>query len=340
MSIRAPSIRLLVAFAAVYLIWGSTYFGMKVAVQTIPPILLGGIRFTLAGAALLALQAATGRVRAEWLTNARFWGAAALTGGLMLLGANGLLAWSLRSISSGTAAIVVAFTPVWLVLFDRIQRRQGAPPIRVIAGLAIGALGVALLAGVGPGSAKPSFEESVGIAIVTGSTLCWALGSILGRRTPGPPALLVGASMQMIAGGALMLLASAALAPWTPFSWSAVPWSGWIAVAYLAVAGSMLAYSAYVWLLRNTSAARVATYAYVNPLVAVLLGWLFLDEWPSTRLLVAGPLILAAVVLLQSVRERGAVRTVAHEHPEATEAESAPRAELTPRSTSRAGDAR
>jgi len=340
-TLRAHTLRLLLAFAAVYLVWGSTYLGMKIAVATLPPFVLGAIRFTLAGAALLAVQAVMGRVQLRWLGTWAYWRSAALTGGLMLVGANGLLAYSLRAIPTGTAALIVAITPVWLVVLDRMQMKRGSPPRRVIVGLILGAAGVAVLAGFGEQSLRPSLAETIGIGIALFSTLCWALGSILGRRTPQPSSLMVGAAMQMVAGGALMALIAVAMLPWTPVDWSGLSWHEWwaaawgpvtrrewVAVAYLAIAGSMIGFSAYVWLLQNTTAARAGTYAYVNPLVALLLGWLVLDERPSARIAIAGPLILLGVVLLQWHRREAAT----------TVAESA--GVVRPRSTSRPDDER
>lgn len=308
----AQTIRLIAAFAAVYIVWGSTYLAMKVAVASLPPFVLGAIRFIIAGSLLLLLLALFGRVRPEWLRNVRFWRSACLTGGLMLVAANSLLAYSLRVIPSGTAALVVAFTPVWIVLFDRLQLKRGRPPGRILLGLALGSTGVGVLAGFGEDQLRPTLRESAGIGMAVLSTLCWALGSILGRRTQQPRSLMVGAAMQMIAGGAMMTLLAIITAPWVPVdwrdmgwrewwnaAWAPVSWRAWTAVAYLAVAGSMIGFSAYVWLLQNTSAARAATYAYVNPLVAIAIGWIMLEERLTPRLLAAVPLILLGVVLLQ-----------------------------------------
>lgn len=310
---RTHTVRLIGAFAAVYLIWGSTYLGMKVAVEAIPPIPMGGIRFTSAGLVLLAILALCGRVEIAWMRSWRYWRSALLTGAMMLVGANALLAYSLRTIPTGTGALVVAFTPVWLVIFDWVQLRRGAPQFRVVIGLLLGAAGVGVLAGFAGGTNAPTRAESIGIGLATISTLCWALGSIIGRRTPQPRDVLVGASMQMIAGGALMVVLGVVLSPWNPVEWSQVGARHWGAVVYLAIAGSMIGFTAYVWLLQNTSAARASTYAYVNPLVAVILGWLILSEVPSSRVFIATPLILSGVVLLQWRSRRANAAAVAIE---------------------------
>ncbi|MBX3355294.1 MAG: EamA family transporter [Phycisphaeraceae bacterium] len=353
MQSKAHRVQLVAAFSAVYLIWGSTYLGMKIAIEAIPPLPMGAVRFTTAGVLLILVLVVAGRVDLAWLRSLRYWRSAALTGTLMLVGANALLAWSLHWIPSGTAALVVACTPVWLVLLDWLQTRRGAPGWRIVVGLIFGAAGVAALAGVGSGAMAGGSlsQESFGILVATGSTLCWALGSILGRRTPQPKDLLVGAGMQMIAGGLVMSALTLLLSPWWPVEWSAAGARQWSAIAYLTIAGSMVGFTAYVWLLQNTSAARVSTYAYVNPLVAVALGWLVLSETPSTRVLIAAPVILAGVILLQwPVRSRGAA-TVAvkpghsanadrRERDSTTGEQERTTVVVTPRSTSPGGDAR
>lgn len=357
---RGHTIRLIAAFAAVYLVWGSTYLAMKVAIRTLPPILMGAIRFTVAGLLLLLILALLGKVRAAWLANPSYWRSAALTGGLMLLGANGVLAYGLKLVTTGTSALVVACTSVWIVLFDRLQVRRGATSWRVIAGLALGVAGVAALAGIFTGASSTSVTppegwppgwpaQTIGVCVTLFSTVAWAAGSILGRRTPQPPKLLVGASMQMIAGGALMFVVSALLPfavpavglPWPTFEWRDVALKEWGAIAYLAAFGSMIAFTAYVWLMQNASAARVSTYAYVNPIVAVILGWLFISEEPTKEVIVAAPLILAGVVLLQWAPRRARAATVVEVPPGGERA--APTASplaATPRSTSPADGGR
>ncbi len=288
------------AFAAVYLLWGSTYLGMKVAIQSFPPLLVGGMRFSAAGLTLLLAQALLGKVEPAWLRSPRYWRSALLCGGLMLLVANGLLAASLHRVGTGTAALGVALTPVWLVLFDRWQTGRSHLAPKVLAGLVLGVLGVTLLSGAVTDPGRALGGEAIGMAMVVVSTLGWASGSILGRRVPQPRRTLVGTSMQMIAGGALMMGASFAFESWTLETLRQASLRGWLAVAYLAVAGSLLGFTAYVWLLKNAPAARVATYAYVNPLVALALGWWWLGEVPSRETWIAAPLILGGVVLLQS----------------------------------------
>lgn len=301
---------LVACFATVYVIWGSTYVGMKVAVQRIPPMLLGGGRFLLAGLCLMAIVAAFGGLKPAWLREWRYWRTAGLSGAFMMLGANGLLCASLqRQVPTGVAALIVGGTPIWMVTFDRLQTRRGLPTARVLLGMAIGLAGVGTL--VSASLAETSLRDHidpVGALMVLCSTALWGYGSLVGRPLPQPQNAFVGSAMQMIVGGTLMLAASAVLerGGWAPVA--EIPWNDkvWIAAAYLAFAGSLLGFSAYMWLIRNASAAAVATYAYVNPLVAVLLGWLMLGETIAARTAVAAALILGGVVLMQTGRRHDA----------------------------------
>ncbi|MFM7808143.1 MAG: EamA family transporter [Planctomycetota bacterium] len=307
---RHHTLLLVACFAAVYLIWGSTYVGMKVAVQRIPPMLLGGGRFLLAGLCLMAIVAAFGGLKLAWLREWRYWRTASLSGAFMMLGGNGLLCASLqRQVPSGVAALIVGGTPIWMVTFDRLQTRRGLPTARVIVGMAIGLAGVGTLvsASLADTSVRDHIDP-VGALMVLCSTALWGYGSIVGRPLPQPQNAFVGSAMQMIVGGMLMLAASAVVerGGWAPVAGIPRNDKVWIATAYLAFAGSLLGFSAYMWLIRNASAAAVATYAYVNPLVAVLLGWLILGETIAARTALAAALILGGVVLMQTGRRHDA----------------------------------
>jgi drug/metabolite transporter (DMT)-like permease len=294
---------------------------MKVAVQRIPPLLLGGGRFLLAGLCLLAIVALFGGLKTAWLREWRHWRTASLTGAFMMLGGNGLLCASLqRHVPSGVAALIVGGTPIWMVTFDRLQTRRGLPSMRVLVGMAIGLAGVGTLVSASLADTNVRDHiDPVGALMVLCSTALWGYGSIVGRPLPQPQNAFVGSAMQMIVGGLLMLAASAVFerGGWAPVA--DIPWNDqvWVAAAYLAFAGSLLGFSAYMWLIRNASAAAVATYAYVNPLVAVLLGWLMLGETIAARTAVAAALILGGVVLMQAGRKTGSgdhkARVVAEE---------------------------
>jgi drug/metabolite transporter (DMT)-like permease len=223
----------------------------------------------------------------------------------MMLGGNGLLCASLqRQVPTGVAALIVGGTPIWMVTFDRMQTKRGLPSLRVMIGMAIGLLGVATLVSGSLAETGAAHVDLIGVLMVLCSSVLWGAGSIVGRPMPQPQNPFVGSAMQMIVGGLLMLAASACVEQWAPVA--SIPWNdkAWLAAAYLATFGSLLGFSAYMWLIRNASAAAVATYAYVNPLVAMLLGWLLLGESPHGRTAFAAAFILGGVVLMQTGRRK------------------------------------
>lgn len=305
---------LAVCFAAVYLLWGSTFLGNKIALQRIPPMLLSGSRFALAGMCLLGIVLAVGRGETGSLRQWRYWRSAIIGGALLFLLANGLLSAGLaRPVPTGVAALIVGSTPITLVTMDRLQTGRGMPSPRVLAGMALGLLGIMVLVSGSLGQARAPQEataagsriggsELVGAVMILGSTLFWGAGTILGRAMPQPRNPMIGSAMQMIAGGAMLLAASAVAEPWAPVTEIPAADRTWLAVAFLVVGGSLGGFSAYMWLVRHTSAAAVATYAYVNPLVAMLLGWMFLGERLDSGTALAAALILGGVVLMQTAR--------------------------------------
>lgn len=292
---------LIACFSTVYLVWGSTFLGQKIAVAKIPPLLVSGSRFSFAGFVLLGILSALGKVEWKSLLHYRHWRTAAVTGFLMLFCANGLLSSALkREIPSGIAALIVGSTPMWMVTFDRMQTRRGVPSLRVMAGMLVGIAGVAtLVSGAIFSQVQSEHVDFLGAMMVLVSAIFWSGGSIVGRTMPQPREAMLGSAMQMIMGGAMLLLLSLIMDPWKPVA--QIPWNdpAWIAFGYLAIFGSLISFTAYMWLIHNTSAAAVATYAYVNPLVAMLLGWLMLDERLNPRTGFATLLILGGVVLLQ-----------------------------------------
>jgi drug/metabolite transporter (DMT)-like permease len=296
---------LVACFAAVYLLWGSTFLGNKVALQRIPPLLLSGFRFSLAGCCLLGIVAAARRLEPRDLAAWRHWRSAAITGGLLFLLANGLLSAGLaRPLPTGIAALIVGSTPISLVTMDRLQTRRGLPSNRVMTGMALGLLGVAtLVTGTLSGQDGSAPADLVAPVMVFLSTLFWGAGTILGRTMPQARNPMTASAMQMIVGGAMLLATSACTEAWRPVADIPATDRTWIAVAFLVLGGSLAGFSAYMWLVRHTSAAAIATYAYVNPLVAVLLGWLFLGERVHPQTALAATLILGGVVLMQTGRK-------------------------------------
>lgn len=281
------------ALAAVYVVWGSTYLAIRFAVETLPPFLMAGVRFTVAGLILYGWRRAVGFGR----PTAREWRAATVVGGLMLLCGNGGVVWAEQWIESGTAALIVASVPLWMVLMDWLRPGGRRPRATVWLGILVGLAGVGLLLGVpDPG---PNYLAG-GIVLVLAS-VAWAAGSLY-SRSASLPAPLLATGMQMLAGGGLLLLAGLVTGEASAVDPASFSTRSLLALLYLIVFGSLIGYSAYVWLLRVTPAAIASTYAYVNPLVAVLLGWLLAGEQMNARIILASLVIVGGVALITAVR--------------------------------------
>jgi len=281
------------ALATVYLVWGSTYLGIAVALETLPPLVLTASRFLLAGAVLylVATRAAGGRGggapgRTQWL-------AAGVTGVPLFLIGNGGVVWAQQTVASGIAALLIATVPLWIALLDRILF-GGRLSRQAVVGLVLGFGGIALL--VNPGG--PGEVEPLGGAILVLAALGWAFGSLLSRGAALPESALQTAAMQMLAGGAACAVAALVTGELGALRPADVSGRSIVAMLYLIVFGSFVAFSAYVWLLRAARTSLVATYAYVNPIVAVLLGSTVLGEEVTARTLAAGAIIVVAVALI------------------------------------------
>src|ERR1043166_9311468 len=294
---RAQRSRIILAFTAVYVLWGSTFLAMRFAVQSIPPFLMAGTRHSLAGLLMYAWVARRGAPRAS----AAQWRTAAVVRVLILCIGNGAGAWAEQKVPSGIAALLVATVPVWMVLVDWLRPRGAHPGTGVIAGLVLGLAGLVLLVGPGEFTGQGSVDTTGAMALVAGS-FSWALGSLIARQSARPASPLLATGMQMVAGGAALLVASAVAHEPSPFSLAQVTLRSTLAWSYLLVFGSLLGYTAYVYLLGATTVARVSTYAYVNPLVAVLLGWAFAGEALTPRTLVAAAVILGGVAIITMSR--------------------------------------
>lgn len=291
----------LLAFAAVYLVWGSTYLAIRVVLETLPPFTMAGARFVVAGLLLGSFALARG---ATWPSRSQ-WGTALLLGALLFLGGNGAVVWAEQRIASGLAALLVAIEPLWIVL---LQARSGAgrPSGRAVAGVFLGIAGLVVLIGPWDLGAGRRVDLAGSVVVVAGS-LTWAVGSLLGRsaKLPEPPPLA--AATQMLCGGALLLAAGLLAGEPSRIVWSAVSLRSVAALLYLGLFGSIVAFTAYLWLLKQVSPALASTYAFVNPAVAVVLGAWLGAEPLTPRLLLAGSLIVGAVVLI-TLAERGGER--------------------------------
>ena len=298
MSSRA---RIGVALLALYIVWGSTYLAIRFAIETIPPFLMAATRFLVAGSLLLCWMRLRG---APWPKPSE-WREASIVGGLMLLGGNGGVCWAEQTVPSGVAALVVSTVPIWVVLLDWLWLRSGRPNTSTLFGLALGFGGVALL--VRPGGAMHSGGAPVlGILVLVLASGLWAAGALYSRRARLPSSPWVAISMEMIAGGALLALAGIAVGEWRHVHLAEVTARSLLSLAYLVFFGSLIGFSAYLWLLKATTPARASTYAFVNPVVAVFLGWAFAGEAFPLRTMIAAAVALTGVVLI--VRAGGVSR--------------------------------
>jgi drug/metabolite transporter (DMT)-like permease len=282
---------LLVGFLAIYLIWGSTYLAIAVSIETIPPLLMTGVRSVIAGAVLYVFA----RARGAPAPQPKHWRGALLTGGLFFLVSLGLLAWAQQRVASGQAALLVATSPLWVMLLGWLVWQVERPGGRALAAALIGLAGVGTLVGSAPGGEG---ADMLGTAAVLASAGAWALGLQLVRRVSLPTSLPLATAIQLLAGGGLLLLASVAAGEPATFDVSAVSLRSLAGMSYLIVFGSIVAFSAYIWLLRVSNPVGVSTHAFVNPLVAVLLGWAFNGEALTLHMALAAGLIIVSVILV------------------------------------------
>jgi len=302
------------AFAAIYLIWGSTYLGIRIAVETLPPFLLAGFRSLIAGALMFAFA----YPRAGERPSRAHWKSAVVIGGLLLLGGNGLVTWSEQTVPSGAASLIITTVPLWMVLLHWMRRDGARPTLAEGIGVVLGFGGVTLLIGAEDlGNGAPL--DRWGAAGLLVAALSWALGSLHSRRAHLPRSPLLATAMQMLAGGTLLILAGLLRGEAGAFHWSKVSTASLLAFAYLIVFGSLIGFTAYCWLLRVSTPARVSTYAFVNPMVAVFFGCVLGNEPFSPRLLIASAIIIAAVVVIVAVRTRAPASGVS---PSATDTSS------------------
>jgi drug/metabolite transporter (DMT)-like permease len=285
--------KLVAAFAAVYLLWGSTYLGIRIAIETLPPFLMAGVRFLLAGAILVTWA----RLRGEKLPPWREWRPAVIIGALLLLGGNGGVVWAEQFVPSGKAALLITTEPLWIVVLAWSLPGGRRPTAGVALGMLLGITGVGILVGPGQFLSGEAVHPAGAMALCLAS-LSWAAGSMYSSRVHLRVSGVLATGMQMLCGGALQLAASGALGEWRTFDPAGVSLRSVVAVAYLLVFGSIVGFTAYFYLLRNVSPSRASTYAFVNPVVAVLLGWLIAGEPLTPRVALATAVIVAAVMLV------------------------------------------
>ena len=292
--------KLLFAFAAVYTIWGSTYLAIRFSVETLPPLLMAGARFVLAGSLLLTWTLAR---RDRSRPTRRDWTTGLISGAFLLLGGNGAVVWAEQQVPSGIAALLVAVVPLWMVLLDWLRPGGRRPVALVFLGLALGLGGLALLVGPDALRGHAGSVSVTGAVILMLGSLSWAIGSLYTQRAPKPSSGTAGSGTQMVAGGACLLLVAIMTGEPAHLDLGHASARSLLAFAYLVTFGSLIGFTAYIYLLANTSAAKAATYAYVNPVVAVFLGWALANEPVTTRTIVAAAVILAGVAIITVARD-------------------------------------
>lgn len=299
--LNAPRSHVAIALALVYFIWGSSYLAIRIALESLPPLTMAGARFVTGGALLYGFsrwRGAPAATRAEWLSGF-------MIGALLMVVGNGGVCWAEQRVPSGIAALLIATTPLWMCLLGWAQGLSERPAHRTLAGLAIGFSGVGLLIVLSGGDTSGRIDPA-GAAALLVSAASWAQGSLLSRRLPLPASATLSTALQMTGGGVLLLIVGSGAGELARISWAHTSAKALWALAYLTVVASLVAFTAYVWLLKHASPSLVSTYAYVNPVVAVTLGWLFAGEHVSSSLLVAAAVILAGVALIVSAERKEA----------------------------------
>ncbi|MEI8212760.1 MAG: EamA family transporter [Planctomycetota bacterium] len=299
------------ALLTLYIVWGSTYLAIRVGVETIPPFLMGGLRFWIAGVIVLSILAVQGKCRfsrKQCIDNA-------IGGFFMLLGGNGLVSWAEETISSGMATLVISLNPVFFVLAEWIiatwgkGRRHSAglgtrPNALTIVGLLIGFLGLLILVGPSPWQQGDQSLDLLRVSALVMACVNWTIGSLYIRYATDPAEPFAGAGLQMVFGAVWMLIASALLGELSSFHWNQVSRASWWSLLYLIIAGSLIGYTSFAWLMKHASPTLVSTYGYINPIVAVFLGWWILNESVGPRILLASATIIGGVALISLSKRR------------------------------------
>ena len=313
-STKAPSTFALVAgLATLYLVWGSTYLAIRVAVETLPPFLMSGFRFLVAAAVLISLIMATRGLRFTW-AQLRY---NALVGGCMLLGGNGLVSWAEQEVSSGIATLVVSLSPLFLVLLDwaALGASHGKvgnrPALLTFVGIAVGCAGLVLLVGPDMLSTEAQSNNPWRMLALVMACFFWAAGSLMTRYAREPLEPFTGAALQMFWGGVWLVTTGLAVGEGVGLDVRTFTLNSILAWAYLVVAGSLVAFTTYIWLMKHYSPALISTYSYVNPIVAVFLGWLVLDETINSRIFAASAIIVLGVALITISRSQASRKLAA-----------------------------
>jgi len=293
--------QIVLAFAIIYLVWGSTFLAIRVGVREVPPFLFAGMRFSAAGIMLYAWMRAKGAAS----PTRREWASLSLLAVLIFVLDYGLLFWAEKRVPSGVAAVMMATIPVFMALAEILFLRTQRLTLRLASALLIGIAGVAVLVSRSVGFGEAAIDTSGATALVV-AAISWSLASVLTRKLHLPESKVMSSGAQMLAGGILLTLTAAILGEFRGFQVNAVSTGAWLALVYLIVAGSIVAFTAYVWLIHHESPTKVGTYAYVNPVVAVLLGYALGGEGLGARTIVGTLLVLVSVVaVITTTRKEG-----------------------------------
>jgi drug/metabolite transporter (DMT)-like permease len=301
---HASRAQIIAAFASIYVIWGSTYLAIRYAVETIPPFVMGGVRFLISGTILYLWSRYRGAPRPTRI----HWRNAIIAGGFLLLGGNGAVVWAEQFVPSGLTALLVSILPFWLVIIEWVRPPRKRPSGAVLVGLVLGFVGIIVLVGPSSVGGHGNVAPLGALVLILGS-LSWAIGSFWSRDAQLPESGLLTTGMEMLGGGALMLIVGALSGDFAHVDFHAISKASAIGLLYLVTFGSLLGFTSYIWLLDKVSPARLGTYAYVNPLVAVMLGWAIAGERLSIRTGVAAAIVICAVALITTARSVAVPRT-------------------------------
>jgi drug/metabolite transporter (DMT)-like permease len=294
---KASRGQIIAAFAAIYVVWGSTYLAIMYAVETIPPFIMGGARFLVSGALLYAWARYRGGPKPTRL----HWRNAVIAGAFLLLGGNGAVVWAEQYVPSGLTALLVSILPFWLVIIEWARPPRRRPSGLVLAGLLLGFIGIIVL--IGPGNIGGDGDiPLLGALVLILGSLSWAIGSFWSRDAELPRSGLLTTGMEMLGGGVLLVIVGAISGELSGLDIQQVSNASAIGLLYLITFGSLIGFTSYIWLLDKVSPARLGTYAYVNPIVAVLLGWAIAGESLTVRTGVAAAIVICAVALITSAR--------------------------------------
>ncbi len=301
---HASRAQIVAAFASIYVIWGSTYLAIRYAVETIPPFIMGGVRFLISGAMLYLWARSRGAPRPMRV----HWRNAIIAGGFLLLGGNGAVVWAEQFVPSGLTALLVSILPFWLVIIEWIRPPRRRPSAAVLIGLVLGFVGIIVLVGPSDVGGHGDVMPLGALVLILGS-LSWAIGSFWSRDAQLPESGLLTTGMEMIGGGVLLLVVGTLAGEFSHLDIRGISNASAFGLLYLITFGSLVGFTSYIWLLDKVSPARLGTYAYVNPIVAVLLGWAIAGERLSIRTGVAAAIVICAVALITTARSTEAGQT-------------------------------